>query len=90
MEEQQAILGVLLISAIAVTSYFVMTGGGAGAAVKQEYLECCCNILADDGQQVLVRSSLQTYSDNCQSACQFNYAGQGDIFAQDGLCAANP
>ncbi len=90
MEEIQAIIGVLLISAIATAGYFVITEGWAGAAVQRNYLSCCCNILANDVQQVLVRSSLQTYADDCQTACDYNYAGQGKIFAQEGLCAANP
>ncbi len=90
MEETQAIIGVLLISAIAFTGYLVINNGSAGAAVKQDYLKCCCNILASNGQQVLVRSSLQTFSTDCQTACEYNYAGQGDIFAQEDLCANNP
>ncbi len=90
MEEIQAMLGILVVSAIALTGYFVLTDGSAGAAMSQSYLDCCCNILAEDGGQVLVRSQIQTFADNCKQACDLNYAGQGKIFAQDGLCAVNP
>jgi len=90
MEEIQAMLGILVISAIALTGYFVLAQGGAGAAISQTYLSCCCDILTDDGQQYLVRSQIQTFADTCQQACDFNYAGQGKIFSQDGLCALNP
>ncbi|MEM3154761.1 MAG: hypothetical protein QW165_04325 [Candidatus Woesearchaeota archaeon] len=90
MEEIHAMLGILIVSAIALTGYFVLSDGGAGAAVSRDYLACCCNILAKDNGQVLVRSQIQTFADNCKQACDYNYAGQGKIFAQDGLCAANP
>ncbi len=90
MEEIQAMLGILIVSAIALTGYFVITNGSEGAAISQTYLSCCCNILADDGGQVFVRSQIQTFADSCKQACDFNFAGQGKIFAQDGLCAVNP
>ncbi len=91
MEEIQAILGILIISAIALTGYFVLNEGGAGAAISQSYLSCCCNILANDGgAQVFVRSQIQTFADSCKQACDLNYAGQGKIFSQEGLCAVNP
>jgi hypothetical protein len=90
MEEIQAMLGILIISAIALTGYFVLNEGGAGAAISQGYMSCCCNILANDGgNQFFVRSQIQTYADNCKQACDINYAGQGKIFSQEGLCAAN-
>jgi hypothetical protein len=90
MEEIQAMLGILIISAIALTGYFVLNQGGAGAAISQSYISCCCNILANDGTQFLVRSQIQTFADSCKQACDLNYAGQGKIFSQEGLCAVNP
>lgn len=90
MEEIQAMLGILVISAIALTGYFVLSNGSAGAAMSQSYMSCCCNILAEDGSQYLVRSQIQTFADSCKQACDMNYAGQGKIFAQQGLCAVNP
>lgn len=93
MEENNAIIGILVIMAISVTAYFVVSSGSSGAAV-QPYMTCCCNILAENGQQVLVRSQLQTFASrtapDCQSACEYNYAGQGKIFSQVGSCAENP
>ncbi len=95
MEENKAIIGILVIMAISITAYFVITSGSSGAAVQPyTYMTCCCNILAQDGMQVLVRSQLQTFASrtapDCQSACEYNYAGQGKIFSQVGSCAENP
>jgi hypothetical protein len=90
MEEIQAMLGILVVSAIALTGYFVLSEGSVGAAMSQSYMSCCCNILAEDGTQVLVRSQIQTFADSCSQACDMNYAGQGKIFSQQGLCAVNP
>jgi hypothetical protein len=92
MEEAQAILGVLLISAVAATGYFVINAGATGAQTSQSYIACCCNILTTSGPQVIVRSQIQTFAGNCQTACQ-RYeleAGRGMVFPQQGLCAANP
>ncbi len=105
MEENNAIIGVLMIVAITTASYFVLTSGTSGA-VTQPYLECCCVILAtqqpegiqqilsrgqigSSGPQAVFRSQIQTYADSCQDACDTNYAG-GKVFSQDGLCADNP
>ncbi|MCX6709168.1 MAG: hypothetical protein NTW67_06000 [Candidatus Woesearchaeota archaeon] len=94
MEETKAIIGILVIAAISITAYFVIASGSSGAAVQPIYMTCCCNILAQDGMQVLVRSQLQTFASrtapDCQSACEYNYAGQGKIFSQVGTCAENP
>ena len=94
MEEAHAILGILLISAVALTSYFVITGGGAGAVTSDPYIACCCNIIHTEGyaqqaEQTLVRSQIQTFAFNCEAACT-RYSEFGDVFAQDGLCAENP
>lgn len=88
MEELHAIAGVLLISAIALTGYFVVTSGSSGA-VSQEYLSCCCNILTGDGSQALVRSQVQMFADDCPQACE-RYTEFGTVFSQKGLCAENP
>jgi hypothetical protein len=93
MEEAQAIIGILLISAVAATGYFVINSGTTGAQVSQSYVACCCNILTvNDANQVFVRSQIQMFAGDCQSACQ-RYeleAGRGMVFPQQGLCAANP
>ncbi len=89
MEETQAILGILLVSALALTGYFVIGGGSEGAAISQSYVACCCNILTTDGTQVLVRSQIQTFADNCETACQ-RYSDEGTVFPQQGLCVMNP
>ena len=94
MEEAKAIIGILLISALAFTSYLVVTGGSAGAVISQPYQTCCCNILVTDGsQQLLVRNQVQTFAPNCDVACsryQDAIVGKGVIFPQEGLCAENP
>jgi len=94
MEEVQAMLGILLVSAIALTGYFVISGGGAGAVISQNYVACCCNILVTDGQQVLVRNQIQTFAADCQTACSYyqdaTVGDKGRVFPQTGLCAANP
>lgn len=93
MDETKAMLGILVIAAIALTSYFVIGPGNTGLATNQNYITCCCNILTQDTTQVLVRSQLQTFATrttpDCQSACEYNYAGQGKIFSQVGTCAEN-
>ena len=87
MEEIHAMLGILLIAAIAMTSYFVFASGGIGAAVSQTYSTCCCDILTGTtGEQFLVRSQIQTFENTCQDACK-RYEGSGHVFAQEGLCA---
>ncbi len=85
MEEIQAMLGVLLISAVALSGYFVFAQGGTGAAVS--YVTCCCNILTQDtnGNQFLVRSQTQTFENTCEDACK-PYRDEGHVFAQEGLC----
>lgn len=89
MEEIHAMLGVLLISAVALSGYFVFAQGGAGAAVSQNYITCCCNILTQDnnGNQFIVRSQTQTFENTCEDACK-PYRTQGHVFAQEGLCQA--
>ena len=93
MEEKNAIIGILLIAAISITAYFVITPGQTGLATNQDYLTCCCNILAE-GNTVLVRSQIQSFASksvsDCQQICEYNYAGQGKIFSQVGLCTENP
>jgi hypothetical protein len=89
MEETKVMLGILLISAIAVTFYLVASTGTQGAAISQSYIACCCNILDTDGEQVFIRGQVQTWADNCEAACQ-RYSHQGYVFPQTGLCAANP
>lgn len=94
MEERTAIYGVLLIGAISVASYLVISSGALGAVTSQSYVACCCNILAEEGygaqkEQAVVRSQIQTYAGNCKQACQY-YADQGTVFAQEGYCALNP
>lgn len=89
MDESYAALGILLIAAVAMTAYFSATGGAAGAAVGQDYLGCCCNILTDNGAQALVRSQVQMHADNCPAACE-RYSEFGTVFSQEGLCAENP
>ena len=91
MEETKAIIGILFIAAISLTAYFVITDGLSGAAVSQDYQSCCCHILAQQGiakhkQQAIFTSQIQTRAENCREACQY-YAGQGNVFAEDGLCA---
>ena len=92
MEEAQAILGILLISAVATTGYFVINSGTTGAEVSQSYIACCCNVLTVNGDQIFVRSQIQTFAGNCETACE-RYEleeGRGMVFPQQGLCAANP
>lgn len=91
MEESKAIIGILFIAAISLTAYFVITDGLSGAAVSENYQSCCCHILAEEGfakqkQQAIFTSQIQTRAENCREACQY-YAGQGNVFAQEGLCA---
>jgi len=94
MEESQAIIGILFISAIAIAGFFVITGGGVGAAISQSYVACCCNILTVSGPQVLVRNQIQTFAGDCNEACKYYedafQADHGVIFPQEGFCAANP
>lgn len=104
MEETKAIAGILIIMAISITAYFVLTSGTSGAVVQ--YQSCCCNMLITEpaqgiqqilsrgqlgasGPQTLVRSQIQTYANNCNEACK-NYEAYGKVFAQQGLCADNP
>ncbi len=92
MEETQAIIGILLISAVAMAGFFVIKEGTTGAEVSQSYVACCCNILTTNGPQVFVRSQIQTFAGNCETACE-RYEleeGRGMVFPQEGLCAANP
>ncbi len=93
MEEKNAIIGILLIAAISITAFFVIAPGQTGLAAKQDYLSCCCNILAEDNT-ILVRSQIQAFATrttpDCQTICEYNYAGQGKIFSQVGLCTENP
>jgi hypothetical protein len=63
MEEKQAIIGVLMIVAISVASYFVLTSGTSGAATQPyPYITCCCDILATQEptgiQQILARGQI--------------------------------
>ena len=90
MNEIHAILGVLLISAVAFAGYLAVSDGLAGAAIGP-YQSCCCNILAG-GQfegRTLVRSQIQTYATNCADACH-RYRDDGVVFPQEGLCGVNP
>ena len=89
MEETRAIIGILVISAIALTSYFVIEANVSGAEISQSYVACCCNILVSDGQQFLVRDQIQTFAGSCTEACT-RYKDEGAVFPQEGLCAANP
>ncbi|RMD57722.1 hypothetical protein D6825_03130 [Candidatus Woesearchaeota archaeon] len=89
MEEKYAIAGILLIGAISLASYLAVSSGNSGAAVAQDYLACCCNVLAQGDGQYLVRSQIQTFADNCNKACE-RYETSGQVFAQKGLCAENP
>ena len=88
MNEAKAVLGILAISALFFTGYLVMTNGGTGAAVSQTYIACCCNILITEGDQMLIRSQVQTFADDCASACE-RYSGEGYIFPQQGFCGVN-
>ncbi len=87
MSEMKAIGGILLIVAVSIAVYLLITGGSTGAAVRANYVSCCCNTLSDD-RQMLVRSQIQTFANNCQDAC--SYIESGRVFAQEGLCAMNP
>ena len=90
MEERNAMIGILLIAAISLASYFVVANGLAGAATSENYRSCCCNILAqDDGNQYLVRSQVQMHAADCSQAC-LRYRKGGQVFSQDGLCQENP
>lgn len=88
MDEGYAALGILLVAAFAMTAYFAVGSGTAGA-VSQDYLACCCNILTDNGGQHLVRTQIQMHADDCSEACE-RYSQYGRVFAQKGLCAENP
>jgi len=87
MDEKIAILGILLISALAATSYFALTSGAAGMAT-QPYVACCCNLITEDGDAI-VRSQIQTYSANCNEACNY-YSDAGQVYPQVGFCGMNP
>lgn len=84
MDERTAILGILLVAALTVSSYFVITQGSTGMASTQSYVACCCNILTNDGSAV-VQSQIQTYAPSCDQACAY-YSDQGRVFAQQGFC----
>jgi len=91
MNEKNAIIGILVIVALSVTAYFAVNPGQTGGAVTDNYLTCCCDILAKEGYAkqanfVLVRSQIQTRAENCYEACKY-YSGQGDVFAEEGVCA---
>ncbi len=94
MEEAKAIMGILLISVVAASSYFVMESRADAAAFSESYVACCCNILATDGQQVFVRNQIQTFAGDCTIACRYYQdavvGDTGRVFPQEGLCAANP
>ena len=90
MSEKKAIGGILLIMAVSIAAYLVITSGSTGAAVNSGYIACCCNTLSSDGQ-MFVRSQVQTFADSCQEACGANTRDlNSKVFAQDGLCEANP
>ncbi len=85
MEEAKAIMGILLVAAISVTAFFVINAGGTGLVVEQNYIACCCNILTSNGQQTVVRSQVQTFEKDCNTACK-RYEDYGKVFPQEGLC----
>ena len=88
MEETHAIIGILLIVSLSLSLFFVLAKGATGNAT-QNYVACCCNILAGDTEQLLIRSQVQTFEQNCSVACQ-RYAREGKVFPQNGLCVYNP
>ncbi|PIN75535.1 hypothetical protein COV18_03195 [Candidatus Woesearchaeota archaeon CG10_big_fil_rev_8_21_14_0_10_37_12] len=88
MDETYATIGILVLSVIAVTGYIIIESGNTGAAITQNYISCCCNILTDQGD-LLVRSQIQTFEDSCNIACQ-RYTTGGRVFSQEGLCTLNP
>ncbi len=95
MEEAKVIIGIMLIAAVTVTGYFVLNSGAEGAVpADTQYMACCCNILATDGIQLFVRNQIQTWAYDCLRACRYYQdavvGDKGTVFAQEGLCAANP
>lgn len=87
MEETKAIVGILMILAVSITSYFAIASGSSGAAVSNTpYLTCCCNIIPESkAPTALVRSQIQTFGDSCHSACNVNYKGHV-VLAEEGRC----
>lgn len=91
MEEKTAMFGILFIAALSFSLVATYVSGGHGAAVSDTpYLTCCCDILAKEGiaaqaQYALFRSQIQTFANDCTSACKGYYEGHA-IFAEDGAC----
>ena len=91
MEEKSVMFGIFFIAVLSFSLVATYTSGGQGAAVADTpYLTCFCDILAKDGiaaqsQYALFRSQLQTFADDCSSACKGYYEGHA-VFAEDGAC----
>lgn len=87
MDENKVLIGILMIVAVSVASYFVISSGSSGAAVSNTpYLTCCCDIIPQEkAPTALVRSQIQTFENNCQAACSYNYKG-ALVLAEIGRC----
>ena len=89
MEEKSVMFGIFFIAVLSFSLVATYTSGGQGAAVADTpYLMCCCDILARENSAspyVLFRSQLQTFADDCSSACKGYYEGNA-VFAEDGAC----
>ena len=87
MEETHAVIAILLIAALTVTGYFVINGDTTGA-ITQNYVSCCCSVLARDelGQGFHRASQVQIVAPDCKSACQLYQKDGHSVFAHDGLC----
>ncbi len=78
MEENTAIIGIILIAAISVTMFFVADQMNSGAAVINNYQVCDCKFVV--GGQIYERQ-VQSNSPNCDVAC-YRYADNGQLIVQ--------
>jgi len=87
MEEKKVMAGILVIVAVSIASYFVVTSGSQGAAIwDKDYLTCCCNIIQDkNAPTVFVRSQIETWEKSCGVACDLYYEGHIAL-AEKGAC----
>lgn len=78
MEENTAIIGILLIAAVSITFFLVANNSNAGAAVINNYQVCDCKFVVD-GQ--MFSRQVTSNAPNCDIAC-YRYADNGQLIIQ--------
>lgn len=78
MDEQTAIMGILIITAVSVAFFFVADYNNSGAAVVNNYQICDCKFVV--GGEIFERQ-VQSNAPNCDVAC-YRYADNGELIIQ--------